>query len=93
MPYSQEPIQVPKDEWVELTANDITQISFQVLDGEVEIRRGGTDAPAPASRGWIYPGGSGEQQASLSSISAASGDRVWAKGRRGPGSTVLVDHA
>ncbi|CUH99860.1 hypothetical protein [Leisingera aquaemixtae] len=93
MAHEQTPITVEKDTWVQLTNGDVTEISFQVLDGEIELRRGGTAAPGLEARGWIYPGGTGREKLALADISVAQGSRVWAKGRRAANSTVLVDHA
>lgn len=93
MPRHQEPITVEKDIWTELTSSDVTSISFQVLDGEVEVRRSDATGPETDDRGWIYPGGTGERQVELSAISSGTGSRLWAKGRRGNGSDVMVDHA
>lgn len=93
MARDQETVEAAKDTWVELTNGDVTEISFQVLFGEVEIRRHGAAMPTANDRGWIYSGGSGERLP-LSEISRSNpGARVWAKGRRASGSIVLVDHA
>ncbi len=93
MARNQERVPAPKDQWVQLTNDDVTEISFQVLHGEVEIRRDGAVEPAASARGWIYSGGTGER-VPLNEISRANqGARVWAKGRRASGSIVLVDHA
>ncbi len=93
MARNQEPIEVAHKDWVELTNGDVSEITFQVLFGEVEIRRDGAAEPAADARGWIYPGGQGREKLPLDNISAGAGTRVWAKGRRSSGSIVLVDHA
>lgn len=93
MARDQETIDIEKDSWIELTNGDVTEISFQVLFGEVEIRRDGAAMPTANDRGWIYSGRNGERLP-LSEISRSNpGARVWAKGRRASGSIVLVDHA
>lgn len=93
MARDQEPIEVTSDDWIELTNDDVTEVSFLVLFGEVEIRRDGTAKPGEDARGWIYSGGRGDR-VPLSEISRSNlGTRVWVKGRRSFPSTVLVDHA
>ena len=93
MARNQEPINVPYNEWVELTNSDITEITFQVLSGQVEIRVAGSDEPDADARGWSYIKRDASRRINLTDIAAAGGTRLWAHGVGYPYSKVLVDHA
>lgn len=88
----QQEIQVGFREIVELTNGDTDAITFQVLDGRIQIIRA-TNARPAAIVGWEYRQGQGERNTQLSDISTADGSRVWAVGMASSGSEVIVDHA
>ena len=93
MSRNQEEVIVPHGEWVELTNADTQQVTFQVIEGRVEIRIGGTSPPHINARGWRYSIREGERNISLSDISVEGGSRLWALGMRHPDSVVVIDHA
>ena len=89
----QEPIRVPHETWVELTNSDAVNITFQVLEGQVETYKAGAVQPASGTRGWLYRLGQAERNIPLAEIANGAGTRIWAYGAGYPHSTVLVDHA
>jgi hypothetical protein len=93
MPREQETLLIDRrDGWVQLSDGDASHISFQVLIGEIEIRAGGTDAPANDARGWQYGRGLGERNIALTDIAATASTRLWAIAN-GRSAMILVDHA
>lgn len=93
MPKVQTPMHIPRDTWVEITANDVTNITFQILSGRVEILRGAEIPPADDASGWIYATGTGERNLPLDQLSHAPGGRVWMRALSTSGAKVLIDHA
>jgi len=92
MARQQEVVEIGFNEVRELTDGAASSITFQVLEGTVEIIRAAA-LPSAADRGWQYLTGQGERDIALSSISTASGDRVFGIGKAHPVTEVLVDHA
>jgi hypothetical protein len=92
MARAQELLKVPYRSYIELTNADVSAITFQVKEGAVDILRAAA-LPAGTESGWEYKEGEGERNASLSDISSAVGQRVFAKSLVFPHSFVLVDHA
>ncbi|MBI1495415.1 hypothetical protein [Halocynthiibacter styelae] len=93
MAREQEPITVQKGQWIELTNSDVSILTFQVLEGEVEILRSAVQPAGAEKRGWLYGAGEGERAVALDEIAATGGARVWALGMSFPDAIVLVDHA
>lgn len=78
--------------WVELTNDDVTAITFQVVSGVAEIRRGTSASPDITLRGMVFSFSEGFLQRDLSTIAYGSGARIWAKAHAGRFAQVLVDH-
>ena len=80
--------------WTQLTNADVSNITFQVLEGDCHIRYT-TDATTPTEAGGrVYLRWAGEQNTAISSLTALVGaDRVWAKPLDGARGVVYVDHA
>lgn len=90
----QEIITVDHRQVVELTNADAAAISFQVLDGRIQIIRGDLQTPEFSEfLGWEYRLSQGERNLPLDDISSAVGGRVYAAGLDSSGSKVIVDHA
>lgn len=92
MAREQETEVIDYNEWVEITENDVTEITFAVLDGAIEIRVSASE-PSASHRGFPYDAGEGERGTALADISISTASRVWVKGMAFPRSTVIVDHA
>lgn len=80
--------------WTQLTNGAVTDITFQVLAGKVEIRyTTDTTPPSTSDRGFVYDRDEGELDRPLTELTNLVGAaRVWAKAVK-PFSTVIVDHA
>lgn len=93
MARNQEPVDVSNIAWVQLTNSAVTDITFQVLSGEVYIRyTNGATIPAEEV-GFIAATYDGPVNKALSELTVLAGaDRVWARavGRK---ALVIVDHA
>ena len=92
MARNQDSLIIDYNEWEQLTNDDVTEITFQVLEGAVQIRIEGSE-PDAGDHGFAYVQGEGERGAALSDMSTSSASRVWAKGIAHPSSRVIVDHA
>ncbi len=79
-------------EWVELTNDDVTVISFQALQGPVFIRRGNENPPSTTAFGWMFLTGYGRQGVALDQIAVGAGQRVWARTSNLSSALVMVDH-
>ncbi|MCG7520838.1 hypothetical protein [Ruegeria sp. Ofav3-42] len=93
MAREQDLVEVEFGELKELTNADVSQLTFMVLSGKIEILRATSVQPIAEGRGWAYEEGFGERNISLDDISSAAGNRVWAYGKGHPTSKVMVDHA
>lgn len=94
MARNQEVVEVPFREWRELTNSDVTELTFQVLEGHVEIRRATDVQPDGTARGFHYGQHLGERAVTPDELSAAgTGARIWAFGTSHTPSKVIVDHA
>lgn len=93
MPQAQNQLQIDWENWVEITLYDVSEITFQVLAGTVEIRRGDHTQPSAEERGWQYSTSEGERGVALDSLSLGAGNRVWAKALGRNQALLLVDHA
>lgn len=82
----------PRTAWVEITANDISHITFQILNGRLEILRGSNTAPADDASGWIYATTTRERNLLLDQLSSGPGDRIWMRALSVEGAEVLIDH-
>lgn len=83
----------PISTWTELTAGDVTAITFQVMRGRVYIRYS-TGATPTEEGGFLYKAGEGEITASIADLTyLTSADRVFAKPSGNRAAIVLVDHA
>jgi hypothetical protein len=92
----------PPGVWTELTNDDITEITFQVVTGSVKIRF--TTGSAPSSLndpGYVYHARpadsqeeSGELRVTVAELAAGAGlDRAFAVPINGRTAKVVVDHA
>jgi hypothetical protein len=98
MARNQEVITCPADEWTQLTNDDVSEITFQVLRGPVYIvYTVGANTPTQ-TEGALYVEGLGEAQRELTTLTSLSGaNRVYARpadmsSRAGPSARVYVDH-
>ena len=85
--------------WTELTNANANNLSFQVLDGAIELRGAvGATPPAATDRGYFYYNDSreyheGELRISIAEYAAVAGaNRVYARAVNGRPAKVLVDH-
>lgn len=93
MARDQETIECPVGVWTQLTNDDVTAITFQVISGACYIRYTTDETPPGGSVGMLYGTNQGEQNANLSDLVNLSGAaRVWARGA-GVSAQLLVDHA
>ena len=86
--------------WTELTNANAEEITFQVLDGAVEVRAAvGATPPAATDRGYFYRNDSveyheGEIRTEIASFAAVAGaNRMYARSMNGRPAKVIVDHA
>lgn len=92
-------VECPPGVWTELTDSDVTQITFQVLTGVVEIRATDGTAPSASDRGFLYRSDGyeyheGELRISVSDLAEATGvDRVFARPLNARPAKLIVDHA
>ncbi|MGI3169971.1 hypothetical protein ACRARG_12500 [Pseudooceanicola sp. C21-150M6] len=89
-------VSVPTDEWTQLTANDVTEISFQNAGGYAMLVNATVGATQPNDEvtGYVYAPGSGEVRISLadSFLGVSGANRVWARGISGT-TSAMVSHA
>lgn len=80
--------------WTQITNDDVTNISFQALGGNVEVHYSASaTAPSDSEYGFVYASGDGEQNSELSNLTALSGAvRVFARSAV-RGVSIQVDHA
>jgi len=81
--------------WFELTANDVTEITFQNLsDGDISLKvTVGSVAPTDTSAAFDYNPGEGEFLMPLAAMAPGiAGTRVFARANSSAGK-VLVSHA
>lgn len=93
MARNQELLTPPQGTWVEMTNGDVTEITFQVRNGKIEIR--GTVGTAAPTQDWgfIYDEREGHLNIPLSTLfKAAEINRVWLRAVEFQ-SSVVVDHA
>lgn len=81
-------------DWTLVTDEDVTNLSFQVLQGVAEIRfTAGTDQPEFPEAGFLYARGLGETNRAIADMVSLSGaNRAWMRGVDGT-AVVIVDHA
>jgi hypothetical protein len=94
MARNQETITLRKaDVWVMVTDNDVEAISLQVLQGEIQLRIGGTDKPADDARGQTNRLYDGALQAPLNRIAFnGGGARVWMKANGQQAAMAWINH-
>lgn len=91
-------VSCPPGTWTQLTNSDTAAVSFQVLDGAIEVR-GASNAtpPAASARGYIYRNDAKEFHKGTFRVNpnqyAASAVRLFARPVNGRTAQVLVDHA
>lgn len=89
-------VDIPADTWTQLTANDVTNITFQVTGGSEVWVKATTDTTTPTSQDdvLVYAYGNGETNVAMSALFAglALADRVWAYSPHHP-AAVFVSHA
>ena len=99
MAQDQQTITCPNDIWTLLTNANVTEVTFEVLSGQVYIRFTTNTTTPTEAHGIVYQRGQGELQKSLSALTKlASAARVWAKpvghgGANSDQAAVYVDHA
>jgi hypothetical protein len=94
MAQNQTTITVTDAEYTQITNDDVTTISFQILKGSVYVRlTSDTTQPAATLLGWRYEDGEGESFKPLAQIVAASSARVWVRSATLNDAIVQVDHA
>jgi hypothetical protein len=98
MARSQEVLTCPTNTWTELTNSDTASVTFQVLDGAVEVHATvGAVPPAATDRGFMYVNnGVGHREGEIDTLltSYAPGStRLYARGISGRSAVVLVSHA
>ena len=81
--------------WTQLTANDVTAITFQVRNGPVYIvPTVGATPPTDISDGFVYETGEGEVAIALADLAPGiAATRVYAYGAIPFGAQVRVSHA
>lgn len=99
MARNQAVVECPAGVWTELTNDDVSEITFQVLAGVVEVRATDGTAPASTDRGFLYRSDGqeyheGELRIDISDLASAAGvDRVFARPLNARPAKVIVDHA
>jgi hypothetical protein len=90
----------PAGAWTQLTNDNATTVTFQVIGGSVEIRGAtGATPPAASDRGYVYharPDGEQSEQGELRltlADFAAGANRLYARPVNGRSAKVVVDHA
>ena len=93
-------VECPPNVWTQLTNDDVTDITFQVLTGAVEVRAtAGANAPSATDRGYFYRNDGveyheGELRVPIASFGEAAGvNRLYARAKGGRTAKVIVDHA
>ncbi len=89
-----ETVLIPKDTWTQLTANDVTAITFQIKRGVVEIAVAvGAVAPTNFDDAITYHAREGEMARPIAEMAPGiAGTRVYAYSA-GEGASVYVSHA
>jgi hypothetical protein len=100
MARNQEVVECPADVWTQLTNGNVSAITFQVLDGVVEVRAAiGEVPPLGTDRGYIFRNDGldyheGGRNIAIQELSVAAGsNRVYARPMNGRPAKVIVDHA
>lgn len=96
MAQDQQTMVVDSDAWTQITNADVTNITFQVLDGAVYIRyTTDTTQPSRHLKGAFYKAGEGETDGAVGTlVQLASADRVWARAtEQARAALIYVDHA
>jgi hypothetical protein len=102
MARDQAQVTCPPGVWTELTNDDVTEITFQVISGSVKVRCTTGSAPSALSdAGYVYHARaadsqeeSGELRVAITDLTATAGaDRVFATPINGRPAKVVVDHA
>lgn len=99
MARDQEIVECPAGVWTELTNDDVTDITFQVLAGAVEVRATDGATPAATDRGYFYRNDGreyheGELRVALSDFAEdPAAERMFARPVNGRPARVMVDHA
>lgn len=81
-------------QWTELSNGDVTNISFQVLEGSIKVVAGvSSTSPDKDAPGWVYKASFGELNLDITKLSNdALNNRLYAFSFSDL-SKVLVDHA
>lgn len=80
-------------QWVQITNADVTEISFQLIEGSQVTIAGTSGATQPTAGCWRYSAGQGERNAALADLfPGVAATRVWAQMIGGPG-RIMVSHA
>lgn len=95
MARNQEIVPLPLGEFTQLTNADVTEITFQAVEGPVYIRATvGATQPDAALGGTLYAQGQGEIGRALADlVNLAGANRVWARPAGSDACNVYVDHA
>jgi hypothetical protein len=102
MARNQEAVTCLPGAWTELTNDNVTEITFQVVTGSVKIRATvGATPPAASAEGYVYharpadeQNENGELRIAITDLTAAAGaNRVYARPISGRKARVIVDHA
>ena len=100
MARNQEVVVCEPNVWTQLTNDDVSEITFQVLSGAVEVRATvGATAPAATDRGYFYRNDGrsdheGELRVGIDVFAEAAGaNRMYARPVNGRSARVIVDHA
>lgn len=101
MARDQELVVCPPGQWTQLTNDDVTTLTFQVVTGSVRVRATvGATPPAADAQGYVYHSRPADPQKEDSELAlniedfstAAGANRVYAKPINGRTAKVIVDH-
>lgn len=94
MAQDQQTIELSHDSYTQLTNANVTNITFQLLDGQAYIRfSAGVTRPDASNFGLFYEAPFGEVNTAISDLCQLFGaNRVWARAAGERGATILVDH-
>ena len=100
MARNQEVVVCSPDGWTQLTNDDVSEITFQLLSGAAEVRATvGATPPAATDKGYFYRNDGleyheGELKVSIDSFAAEDGaNRLYARPVNGRPAKIIVDHA
>ena len=102
MARNQESVTCPPGVWTQLTNDNVSEITFQVITGSVKVRATVNAVPPAAdAEGYVYharPAGeqteNGELRVEIDDLTATPGaNRVYARPIGGRKARVIVDHA